>query len=187
MTRRAHSHLELDAILGAAVLATAALALLTLFAPAPAAAIDICGNGYCANDGIETCSTCPQDCGQCSSDSDGDGVDDAWDNCPTTYNPGQADCDGDGTGDACDSVNSDYQKVSGTETTCYIKGQEGAIVERFREALYRDQSQCGQPDEYRLTLRTSRVCFGLDPYDCCVLQFGSTDCGSYFNWNKCRY
>ncbi|MGE3164593.1 MAG: thrombospondin type 3 repeat-containing protein [Planctomycetota bacterium] len=35
-------------------------------------------------------------------DSDGDGVQDVWDNCPVTFNPNQADADGDGVGDACD-------------------------------------------------------------------------------------
>ena len=36
-------------------------------------------------------------------DSDGDGVDDEFDNCPSTPNSSQEDADGDGIGDACDN------------------------------------------------------------------------------------
>ena len=38
-----------------------------------------------------------------TTDTDGDGVGDAFDNCPNVANPGQADADGDGIGDACDA------------------------------------------------------------------------------------
>jgi gliding motility-associated-like protein len=37
-------------------------------------------------------------------DSDGDGVEDQYDNCPDTYNPDQSDIDFDGIGDVCDLV-----------------------------------------------------------------------------------
>ena len=37
-----------------------------------------------------------------TTDSDGDGYVDAFDNCPLTINPDQEDSDGDGTGDACE-------------------------------------------------------------------------------------
>jgi hypothetical protein len=43
-----------------------------------------------------------------SSDTDGDGIPDWWDNCPTVSNPGQADTDGDHVGDACDTTMPDY-------------------------------------------------------------------------------
>jgi hypothetical protein len=36
-------------------------------------------------------------------DTDGDGIDDPFDNCPLTYNPDQLDTDHDGFGDACDN------------------------------------------------------------------------------------
>lgn len=160
-----------------------------LLAASGASAFDVCGNGFCATGANppESCSTCPQDCGPCRSDSDDDGVQDTSDNCPTTYNPNQADCDGDGVGDACDSENSDYQLVSGSVRTCFIEGQEGAVVTRDKEGLYRDQSSCGAPDEYRLYLRTTRVCFGLDPFDCCVLHFGSTECSNHYNRSSCHF
>ena len=35
-------------------------------------------------------------------DTDGDGIEDRYDNCPSIANPTQADCDGDGIGDACE-------------------------------------------------------------------------------------
>lgn len=35
-------------------------------------------------------------------DSDGDGIEDRFDNCPSVPNPVQADCDGDGIGDVCE-------------------------------------------------------------------------------------
>jgi len=41
-----------------------------------------------------------------TTDTDGDGVGDTFDNCPTVANPGQEDSDGDGVGDACESDNS---------------------------------------------------------------------------------
>ena len=49
------------------ILATTLLAVGLLAFGGPAHAIDICGNGICATNGIpkETCSTCPQDCGPC--------------------------------------------------------------------------------------------------------------------------
>src|SRR6185503_8332495 len=37
-------------------------------------------------------------------DSDGDGIDDAFDNCPSLANVGQQDSDGNGTGNACQPV-----------------------------------------------------------------------------------
>jgi hypothetical protein len=39
-------------------------------------------------------------------DSDGDGIEDRYDNCPSVTNPDQADCDGDGVGDACEIAGS---------------------------------------------------------------------------------
>ena len=39
-------------------------------------------------------------------DSDGDGIEDRYDNCPSVANPDQADCDGDGVGDACEIAGS---------------------------------------------------------------------------------
>lgn len=157
-----------------------------LLSTAPAHAIDICGNGFCANDGIETCSTCPEDCGTCPVDSDGDGVDDAWDNCPNTSNSNQADCDGDGVGDVCDSENADYQVVTSSIGTCWIEGFDGSYVIRHKEARYEDQSSCGAPDEWRLYNKTTRVCFGLDVYTCCANSFGR-ECGSYLFNNTCQY
>ena len=38
-----------------------------------------------------------------SHDSDGDGLNDEFDNCPEAYNPSQSDADGDGTGNDCDT------------------------------------------------------------------------------------
>lgn len=38
-----------------------------------------------------------------TTDTDGDGVGDSFDNCPATPNPNQLDMDGDGVGDACDN------------------------------------------------------------------------------------
>lgn len=164
--------------------APVAVLLVWALSPAPASAIDICGNNYCANDGIETCQTCPQDCGQCPSDSDGDGVNDPYDNCPSTYNPSQANCDGDGQGDACDAENANYQQT--TLRTCHISGQEGAVVRKYREALYEDVSSCNAPDDWRLYSQTNRVCFGLDPYTCCLNHFGS-ECYTHYNNNTCHY
>ncbi len=59
-----------------------------------------------------------------STDTDGDGVVDAFDNCPTIYNIDQADADGDGVGDACDNstgdgaVDTDLDGVADFEDNC---------------------------------------------------------------------
>ena len=62
-----------------------------------------CGDGVCTFN--ESCSSCPIDCGPCTSDSDGDGIPDNVDNCPNVANADQANCDGDAAGDACDNFN----------------------------------------------------------------------------------
>ena len=46
-------------------------------------------------------------------DSDGDGIEDTYDNCPYVYNPNQLDSDGDGIGDACDDVQPQCQELLG--------------------------------------------------------------------------
>lgn len=168
------------------ILLSAPVAFLALWALTltPAAAIDVCGNNYCANDGIETCSTCPQDCGPCSSDADGDGVSDSSDNCPGTYNPNQANCDGDGLGDACDGENANYQQT--TTRTCYIEGQEGAVVRKYVEGLFEDVSACNAPDDWQLVSTITRVCFGLDPYPCCLNHFGG-ECSTHYGNDTCQF
>ncbi|MCK5125834.1 MAG: thrombospondin type 3 repeat-containing protein [candidate division Zixibacteria bacterium] len=54
-----------------------------------------------------------------NSDSDGDGVFDAFDNCLDTYNPNQANYDGDSHGDACDNCplisSEDYTDTDGDD------------------------------------------------------------------------
>ncbi len=45
----------------------------------------------------------PFTCPRAENDTDGDGVDDLYDNCPAFRNPSQVDTDGDGTGDTCDA------------------------------------------------------------------------------------
>ncbi|QKX18397.1 PHB depolymerase family esterase [Microbulbifer sp. YPW1] len=58
------------------------------------------GDSSCAGP-VQACSTGG---GEPTTDTDGDGVEDALDNCPNTANANQADNDNDGIGNACDST-----------------------------------------------------------------------------------
>jgi hypothetical protein len=51
-------------------------------------------------------------------DTDGDGIDDAFDNCPNRANSRQTDADGDGLGDACDVGDTDGDGLSDRDDPC---------------------------------------------------------------------
>ena len=53
-------------------------------------------------------------------DTDGDGVEDDFDNCPNLYNPNQANADGDALGDACDGCPEDPNKIEPGECGCGV-------------------------------------------------------------------
>lgn len=55
-----------------------------------------------------------------TTDSDGDGTVDAFDNCPATLNGGQEDADGDGVGDACDDCPDDAGKIESGACGCGV-------------------------------------------------------------------
>jgi hypothetical protein len=70
-------------------------------------------------------------------DSDGDGIDDDYDNCPSVANADQTDSDGDGIGDACETTGgiinlpgtgqTKCYDTSGNEISCASTGQDGEI------------------------------------------------------------
>ncbi len=53
-----------------------------------------------------------------TTDTDGDGICDAFDNCPTTANADQANADGDASGDACDACPNDPANDADTDGIC---------------------------------------------------------------------
>jgi hypothetical protein len=53
-----------------------------------------------------------------STDTDGDGIGDPYDNCPTLGNPDQADADSDGIGDACDDCPLDPENDADGDGVC---------------------------------------------------------------------
>ena len=147
----------------------------------------VCDKGCTLN--CNTHSTC-EAYGVCDPDSDGDGL--VWndDNCPHTYNPSQADCDGDGTGSACDSLNADYQQLT-PWAACYIvdRAHFGYMDQTlWEEAIFRDVSTCGSPDQVRNRSRAG-YCTGYFPssyaYSCCLSLWGPNAC-NYLRNNQCQ-
>lgn len=149
------------------------------------------GSSSCDMSCTENCST-DSTCGQygvCNYDPDGDNVYWPADNCGGTYNPNQANCDGDSLGNVCDPLNANYQQYSAWQT-CYIvdRSHFGYMDQtNWREAVFRDASSCGAPDQVRNSSLWG-YCTGYFPpsyaQSCCWSLWGPTTC-TYLRNNQC--
>lgn len=137
--------------------------------------------------------TCQQ-WGTCKySDVDCDGLTDPNDNCDTVSNYDQADCDADGAGDVCDSENATYE-YSGARV-CRIQGWSfydgsgwDSEVFRYWEGTFEDVSSCGAPDTYAQVNVDWEICEDEnDPFWCCYLWYGYSQCSTYYGYSDCRY
>lgn len=94
-------------------------------------------------------------------DSDGDGVDNVYDNCDYVMNSGQADTDYDGFGNSCDSANNDI-RVSGVDedfdgiddAVDYCPGVKNANSNHDRDYNGLGDSVCDQSDPYKTIVTT---------------------------------
>lgn len=93
-------------------------------------------------------------------DSDGDGIDDEYDNCQDHVNPNQLDFDNDGLGDVCDS-DDDNDGILDNSDNCQFSAnpsQANLDDDRYGDVCDSDDDNDGMPDSWELN-------YGLNPKD----------------------
>jgi hypothetical protein len=113
---------------------------------------------------------------ECETDSDSDGINDAYDNCPDDWNPLQEDGDGDNVGDLCDGCPSDPNKIDPGVCGC-----GNADIDTDSDALFdcedSDDDNDGVPDLDDADPFDPDVCEDVDGDGCDDCAIGTDGLG----------
>lgn len=106
--------------------------------------------------------------GRATLDSDGDGVEDEFDNCPAIANPGQENADADATGDVCDPDQLPALSIAGVNIPTFV---EMGSVQSIAALVANDGPLPASPSLVRIHLSDDDVLDASDPiYGACVVM-----------------